>query len=234
MPTTEQLTQEVENDLKTQAMTVIEQSAIIRIVDQSSYEEACSILLNQIKPMRKRWADFWEGMREPAYRAYQAIMDKKTAGDRPLEIAERQIKNEISKWEFEQSRIREEAQRKAQAEAEEAARVEQAKQAEFAEMAGAAPEEVEAIASAPVVVVAAPVMPTFEKVSGISTRSKWVAVVTNLKLLAAGVGKGQVPVNYIEANQSALNARAAADKSTLSLPGVVAREEKIIAGRSRF
>jgi hypothetical protein len=232
--TTQELTTEIESELKSEAMTVIERSALIKITDQSSYEEACSILINQIKPLRKRWSDFWEGMREPAYRAYQAIMDKKTAGDKPLEMAERQIKSEVARWETEQSRIREDAQRKAQAEAEEAARIEQVKNAEFAGMAGASKQEVEAIASAPVVVVAAPVEASYEKVSGVSIRSKWVAVVQDAKKLCAAIGKGLVPVNYVTPNQAALNARASADKSTLNIPGVVAREEKIVAGRSKF
>jgi len=233
MPTTQDLTTEVEQELKTQALTVADRARVIKIVDESTYKYACSLLVDEIKPMRKRWSDFWEGMREPAYRAYQAIMDKKNLGDKPLEVAEQQIKNEIARWETEQARVREAAQRKAQAEAEEAARIEQAKQAEFAEMAGAAPEEVEAIASAPVAVVAAPVERSYEKFSGISVRSKWVAVVTDVKKLCAAVGKGLVPVTYVTPNQTALNARATSDKNMLQIPGVVAKEEKVVAGRTR-
>lgn len=240
MPTTEQLTQEVEKELTTTALTVINRSKAIKISDQLTYDDACSLLLNDIKPMRKRWADFWRGADKAsgplslAYKTYDSLLQKFNQADKPLEAAEKSVKAEIGRWEQGQARLKEEAQIAAQKAAEDEARLLQEQEAEYAAMAGASEEQVAAISSAPVHVVAAPVESTFQRASGVSTRSKWVAVVTNLRQLAAAIGKGTVPTSYIQPDQSALDKRAAADKNLLSIPGVVAREEKIVAGRSRF
>lgn len=231
--TTAELTNQVQDELKTQALTVVQRAQNIRIVDQSSYEEACSLLINEIKPFRKRWKDFWDGLREPAYRAYQAVLDKYNAGDKPLETAEKQIKAEINRWDAEQEKIRRELQEKAQREAEAAAQTEIDKQAVFAELSGADAEQVAAIAAQPVVVVAPPVLPTYEKVSGVSKRENWKARVTDMKKLCAAIGKGLVPVTYVLPNESALNQRAKADRSTLNIPGVVAYDDPVITGRVR-
>lgn len=230
--TTEQLVTQVEKELKSDAAMVVVRAEAIKVHDQATYTQACEMLTLEIKPLAKRWLDYWTPLKDSAYKTYKGILGKLQEGTDPIERAERHLKGQIASFEQEQARIREEAQRKAQAAAEEAARIEQEKMAEYAEMAGATEQEVQAIAEAPVVVVAAPVQ-TFERVSGVSTRSKWVAVVTDIKKLAGAVAKGLAPTNYILPNQSALDKRATADQTTLNLPGVTAREEKIVVGRTR-
>lgn len=222
-----------EQELKTQALTVVDRAKSITIVDQASYDAACSLLVDEIKPFRARWKDYWENVKKPAYAAYKAILDKFNEGDKPLEAAESAIKKEILRFENEQKRLAEERQRQAQREAEEAARREQDQQAEYAAMAGVSEEEVEQITQAPVLVVAPPVEPAFDRASGVSTRSNWKARVTDLKKLCAAIGKGQVPVTYVLPNQQALDARAKADKSTMNVPGVVPWDDKTVAGRTR-
>ncbi len=110
---------------------------------------------------------------------------------------------------------------------------ERAAQAAFAEEEGAPPAEIEAIVSAPSIAVAEPVAETYQKVTGISKRENWKARVTDLKKLAAAVAKGQVPANYILPNEQVLNARAKADKQTMSVPGVVPYNDFVISARGR-
>lgn len=224
---------EQERELKEQALTVIERAKIVKITDQPSYDSATSLLLNEIIPFRKKWKDYWETLRVPAYKAYQGILDKFKEGDAPAEAAERQVKAEIRRWDDEQERIQQELQRKAQAEAERQAEEERLRAAIVAEESGANEQEVAAIVDAPVAVVAAPVAPTYAKVSGISKRDNWKAKVTDLKALVKAVAAGKVPIEYILPNEQALNARAKADKQTLNIPGVVAWNDSVISGRSR-
>ena len=228
-----------EQELKQQALSVLEQAKIMKITDQESYTNACVLLMDHIKPLRKRWADYWKGNDahpgpvKLAYSAYKSVLEKFTQGDEPLERAESQVKAEVARWDAEQEKLRRELQEKAQREAEAAAQAEIDKQAVFAELSGADAEQVAAIAAQPVVVVAPPVLPTYEKVSGVSKRENWKARVTDMKKLCAAIGKGLVPVTYVLPNESALNQRAKADRSTLNIPGVVAYDDPVITGRVR-
>src|SRR5437016_14320646 len=79
-----------EQEIKQEALTIVEQSKIVKITDQPSYDNACSLLLEQIKPFRKKWAEYWDEVKKPAYAAYKAVLDKFNEGDKPLENAERQ------------------------------------------------------------------------------------------------------------------------------------------------
>jgi len=222
-----------EETIKQEALSIVEQAKIVRIVDQVSYDSACFLLLEQIKPFRKRWQEYWEAVKGPAYQAYRAILDKFNEGDRPLESAERQVKAEIAKWDAEQERIRQELQRKAEEEARKAEEEERLRVATLAEASGATEAEVNSIVDAPVTVVAPPVAPTYQKASGVSTRENWKAKVVDIKKLCAAIGKGQVPVTYVLPNESVLNNRAKADRATLNIPGVVAYNDPVVSGRSR-
>jgi hypothetical protein len=222
-----------EETIKQEALTIVEQAKIIKITDQTSYDAACSLLLEQIKPFRKRWSDYWQTVKIPAYQAYRAILDKFNEGDGPLELAERQVKSEISKWDSEQERVRQELQRKAEEEARAREEEERLIAATLAEEAGASETEVNAIVEAPMLAVAPPVAPTYQRASGVSTRENWKAKVIDIKKLCLAIGKGQIPSNYVLANESALNARAKADRATLNIPGVAAFNDPVVSGRSR-
>lgn len=222
-----------EQEIKQEALTVVEQAKIVKITDQESYDHACSLLLEQIKPFRKRWLEYWAAVKNPAWAAYQAIQKKFSEGDKPLEEAERQVKNEIARWDAEQEKIRQELQRQAEEEARKAEEEERLRLATMAEESGATEEEVSAIVDTPVTAVSPPVAATYQKASGIGTRENWKARVTDMKKLCAAIAKGTVPITYVMPNESVLNARAKADKSTLNIPGVVPYNDPIISGRSR-
>lgn len=222
-----------ESEIKQEALTVIERAKIVRIFDQDSYDAAADLLLKQIKPFRKRWQEYWETVKSPAYAAYKAVLDKFNEGDKPLEAAERQVKLAIQAWDAEQGRIRAERQREAEEVLRKQQEEENLRAATMAEESGASEEEVNAIVSAPIVTVAPPVEPTYAKALGISSRENWKARVVDLKKLCAAIGKGQVPITYVLPNESVLNARAKADKQTLNVPGVVAFNDPVISGRSK-
>ncbi len=222
-----------EEELQTEALTVVESAKAIVIHDQITYDQACSLLLDQIKPFRKRWLSFWATMKEPAWATYQAIQKKFTEGDKPLEEAERQVKLEIAKWDEAQEKIRQQKQREEEERVRREEEEERLRIAAMAEESGATEEEVNAIVDTPVTAVAPPVAPTYQKAAGISTRENYKARVTDMRRLCAAIAKGVVPVTYVLPNQSALDARAKADKLTMNVPGVQPYNDPVISGRSR-
>jgi len=220
-----------EDTLKQEALTVIQKAAIVKIVDQPTYDSATSLLLENIIPFRQRWEAYWAPLRKAAWDAHKSIMAKFNEGDVPAAQAEMLVKSEISRWDIEQRRIEADRQRKAQEEAERVAKEEQLKAAIAAEQSGASKEEVEDIFDAPVAVVAAPVAPVYNRASGVSTRESWECTVTDIKKLCLAVAKGQVSPEYVLPNMAALNARARADKRTMNIPGCIAQPKSIVAGR---
>jgi hypothetical protein len=223
---------EQEKELKQEALTVTQKAALVKITDQTSYDSAAALLLEQVIPFRKRWTEYWSPLKKAAYDSWQAINAKFNEGDKPMEAAERQIKGAIREWDEQKERERAELQRKAQEEAERREQEQRLNAAVVAEQAGATEEEIEQIVSTPAPVVAAPVAPTYERASGISKpRANWKCVITDLKKLCAAIGKGQVPTNYVTPNETALNARARADEATMQIPGCIAKNFPVIAGR---
>ena len=214
-------------------LTVVQQAAVVKIVDQASYDSATDLLLKKIIPFRKRWSEYWNPLKKAAHDAHKAVMAKFNEGDEPAERAERLVKTEIARWDAEQERIRQELQRKAQEEAERAEAERREVEAMLAEEMGATTEQVQAIVTAPSVAVAEPVEHTYERTSAISKRDNWKCRVTDMKALCKAIGAGKVPVTYVLPNESVLNQRAKADKETLSIPGCVAYNEPVISGRAR-
>jgi hypothetical protein len=224
---------ETEQELKQEALTVVQQAALVKIEDQATYDSAAALLLEQIIPFRKRWADYWEPLKKSAWDAHRSIMGKFNEGDQPAEKAERIVKAAIRVWDDEQARIQQELQRKAQEEEERRERERRLAEAVMAEESGAAEEQVAAILEAPIAVVAAPVQSTYARAMGVSGRDNWKCRVIDMKKLCSAIGKGLVPVNYVESNDTALNARAKADKETLNIPGCQPYNERTITGRAR-
>lgn len=224
---------EQEKELKEQALTIVQRATLVKITDQASYDDASKLLLEEIVPFRKRWQEYWSPVKASAWNAYKAIMGKISEMDEPAERAERAVKAEIKRWDEAQDKIRQEAQRRAQEEAEKEAAEERLRAAIVAEEAGASDAEVKAIVDSPIAVVADPVAPTYERARGLSKREHWIAVVTNFYDLVKAASKDKSLLPYLQVNQSALNKRASADKSTLNIPGVIAKDDAIISARGR-
>jgi hypothetical protein len=222
-----------EQQLKSEALTVVQRARTIVVSDQASYDSACDLLLSTVIPFRKRWSDFWKPMTEAAWKAYKTVQIRFKEGDEPLEEAEKAIKKEIRRWDDEQQKIEAERQRRAQEEAEKAAEEERLRAAIVAEEAGATETEVSAIVDAPVAVVAEPVAPAYQRTSGISKRENWKCKVNDLHALVKAAAKDKSLMAYLQPDQRALDARAKADRQTLNLPGCVAYNDAVISARGR-
>lgn len=85
------------------------------------------------------------------------------------------------------------------------------------------PEFAPAVRQAPAVV-----MP-----KGLGVSERYKAVVTSITLLCKAVAEGKAPATYVEANMTALNARARADRQAMSVPGVKVERDYSTSQRSR-
>jgi hypothetical protein len=126
----------------------------------------------------------------------------------------------IGAWTQEQERLRREEERKQEEAQRKLAEDEAINTAAALEKEGRV-EEAEAIISTPVDVAPVSVASNVPRVSGVSKpRDNWKAEVTSLMLLVKAVAEGKVPLQMIQANESALNRMAGTLKSELRYPGV--------------
>lgn len=137
MPATN-IDQEKELALKqetTSLMQTVEQTKITTVAEYTNAEK----LLQGIKALQKKITDYFEPLRAAAYEAYSKINDRKKSELKPVDAAYSKLGGMMAAWRMEQERIRQEAQRKADAEAAERQRKEQEKllaRAQKAEAAG--------------------------------------------------------------------------------------------------
>jgi hypothetical protein len=234
----------LEESLRTELATVQKQAAIT-ITDQKSYDNAAEILVT-VRTWRKRWEAYWHGTDavpgpiKLAYKSYKSLLDKFNEGDKPAEIAEKTVKAVLLKWDQEQTRIQEEAQRKAD---EKARQDEEAKKAALAvELEDSGMTEEDIAAAVESVQVEAPVVvePTFTRAAGVSKpRDNWYAEVTSIIDLCKAIGAKKFKLStedmakVKEFFESLLKSQAVANKSTLAIPGVKAVNRPNISGRSR-
>jgi hypothetical protein len=74
---------------------------------------------------------------------------------------------------------------------------------------------------------------TFRPALGISNRVTYRAEVTDIRMLCRAVADGKVSPLLVEANQSALNKLASAERETLNIPGVRVIRDTGITTRRR-
>ncbi len=174
----------------------------------------------------------------------------------PIDASIKADKQALVAWSTEQQRIAEEKQRAAQRAAEEEAAKEQARRTEALRLQ-VAQEQAEAgdmeqaeaslfdqtIQAAPVQVYAPRVEVAVPVIEGQSTRKNWSAEVVDFEALVLDVAEGikslkatnslagHAPITVLEVCQPKLNQLAKASEATLRIPGVVARNNPVLAQR---
>ena len=72
-------------------------------------------------------------------------------------------------------------------------------------------------------------VPVETKMNGVSYRTSYFALVTDIKALLKGVLDGIVPADVVAPNTKALNSAARSFKDTLNWPGVEVKSERVVA-----
>lgn len=136
-------------------------------------------------------------------------------------------KSKMIAWKQEQDRIAEQARIAAEAVARKQEEERRLAVAESLERSGRR-QEAMAVIAAPIVTPVVAVSIERPAASGISTSIRWSAECFDLRQLVVAVANGLAPLEFLCANQTALNDAARSMKEGMSYPGVrVNKEEKI-------
>lgn len=186
--------------------------------------------LKGIKALLKKVSDSFDPIIQKAHAAHKEAVARKKEHETPLLEAERLYKRGMIDYQQEQER----RAREEQARLEEAARKEREKleaQAAKAEAKGKV-ERAEELKTRAEMVAAPVVVSETPKVSGISTRESWRAVVFDKMALIKAVAEGKVPDTILMYDQAALNALARSLKTGLNYPGVRAETFQTIGSKA--
>lgn len=195
--------------------------------------------LREVKEFQSRVKHFFADMKDRAHKAWKAIVAKEKE---TLEIPlgwEAECKKAMVVWDDEQERLRQEEQRRLEAEArkqEEERRLAEAEALEAEAQASgdeALAAEAERIIEEPIETPVVQVAKSTPKVSGVSYREKWSAQVTNLHDLVKYVAQRPEMIGLLQANGPALNAQARSLKGQMRIPGVKAVSERVVASSGR-
>jgi len=202
----------------------------IKVTDSPS----CVIASESLKEIKRRMKvidDRLEPEKKKAYVAYTAWNDLIKELKKPYLEKEVYLKQELSRYDQEQEKIRKQEEDRLREEARKQEEESQIAAAIAAEQEGDK-EEAEAIIAAPVYTPPIVLPKITPKVSGISYRENWTFEVVNLMDLVKAVAAGIVPIQALHPNMTFLGSQARNLKSSMRYPGVNAYAEKIVsAGR---
>ena len=212
-------------NIETEISYSVSVSQDIIIHNQLTLEKA-SDFVKGIKTLQKKVEETFNPIIQKALASHREAIAQRDKHLNPLKQAEAEIKNRISGYLAECERKRRDEELRLQREAEEKAAKERAKLEAKAEKAleqGKNEKAEELLEKAENVEAVTPVvMPTVQKVNGISTRKTWRAEVTDFKAL---------PDEYKIADQRLLDSIARATRGQKQIPGVEMISEDIVAVR---
>lgn len=206
------------------ALSVRDEAKAIQILDQNTYDAAAA-KFNGVSELEREIVEHYRPMKDAAHKAHKAVCDAEKSILVPVQEAKRLLSRAIGDWDAEQERVRMEEQRRLEAEAQRRADEEKLAAAVDAEQSGADTEEVEAVLSSPVPMPKVQAAPTYNK--SVPTRESWSAEVVSLLSLVKAAAANPAYLCYLQANESALNAAARAQKNVFSVPGCKAVVQRI-------
>lgn len=221
---------------ETSSLVDLEQEALmvsgglaIEITDQISYNfavEKRTEAANWLKDARA----FFKGMKDPAYAAWKKICSNENLVCDSVESRLKTINGALVRFDQEQDRLRRAEQMRLEDEARKQAEEDRIAQAAQMESEGVDAETVNAVLDAPIQITE-PVLaaPTYEKSSAVVYRDNWGGEVVDLWTLVKHVAKDKSHLNLLQINRPALTQLARALKDSMSIPGVRAVNNKIVA-----
>jgi len=194
-------------------------SAIV-VVDQGSYDLAMDkskICGDKIKII----SGYYDPRIKQANDLHKGLISDKKGLVTPWEKIKDKLDSDSTKWYKAEEAKAAEEKRKVEEELRRQAEEAQIRAAEALQKDGLFSAADEIMEAAPV--IARVVVDTPAKADGVYYQDRWSAEVSSLMELVKAVAAGTVPIAYIMANDTALNAWARATKGTESIPGVKAQ-----------
>lgn len=212
---------------------VDERAFALEVVDQDTYDRA-GTLLSGVRAARRGVVDFFKPYKEEAHQKHAAICAAEKLFTGRCDAADAHLVAQTDAYEAAEKAKRdaEEAERLQREATEKAAR--EAKLLEVAEMAEksgdtAGAEAVLEAATAPRLPAFGPRPAAAPTLAGFTTQKTYEAQVTDLMALARAVVEGKVSIEYLAADQVALNLKARRQKrpgDLVGFPGVTVIEKK--------
>ena len=225
--------------LENETALVPQKAQGIEIADQVGLDYAVD-MLKSIKGLQKQINETFDPIVKAAHLAHKEAKSQKSKVEAPLKEAEGIIKPKIAAYNAElekqrraeEDRIRqeqEERERKAREEAEKAEEEARLKVAAEAEEVGMSEEEVDEILDHALPVEVAPVQPVapapapVPKMSGVSTRKKWLYRITDATA---------IPREYLMIDEKKIGGVVRAAKGAVIIPGVEPYSEDVVSARA--
>ena len=212
----------IHEELKTAGQDLVRQATAMAIADEAGFQRA-GLMLRATKEFLRRVEEVFGPIVKKAHETWREAIEQKKKIEAPALEAEQALKTGMGRWEETQRRLAQAAEAKAAVERERLEDEARLAAAIEAEVRGDI-EQATRVMTAPTppmpLIVPPAIAPPPPKAEGITFRTTYRAEVVDLKALVQAVAGGQVPLAYVEANQSALNQAARALKEELAVPGV--------------
>lgn len=225
---------------ETAPIPMADQQQVQKVVDLAKeYEnfeiatvEDCQYAANILVDLKKNCKALESRRKEitkPMDDAKKSVMALFKPATDALTAVEKMLKPRIAKFQQEQ----EAKQRQLEAEAREKARKEREKleaRAEKAREKGQV-EKADALEEKAMTTVAQTPVAAPTKVSGVSTRKRWVAEVTDVQAVCRGIANGDIPASILEFKQAELNKFASTWQSNKQFDGLNIYQDSIVSTR---
>lgn len=225
----------------TEALDIVQQVDVLcaaRLVDALAYTAATG-LLKTVKGFQSEIKTYYEPRKAQAKAVHQQYCDDERERLLPLTTAESLLKRSLLAYDEEQARIQREEQRWLEEMARKQEEERRLAEAAALEMEGNASDDPELLFQAnelitqPIETPLVSVARATPKIAGVAYRENWKAECVSLLQLVRHVAEHPEHLNLLQANGTALNQLARAQKSGLKLPGVRIICEKNIAAGGR-
>jgi hypothetical protein len=221
----------------TETTDIVQRAQAIAIVDGGSYTQAGE-LLRTVKAFQSDVTHYYKPRKEQAKAVHQQYCDDERDRLAPLLRAEAALKQGMKSFDDQQELLRQAEQRRLEEEARRRAEARQLEEAAALEMEGNAANDPELLYQAnelltqPVETPLVTLAKATPKVAGVTYRETWKGECVDLMRLVRHIAEHPEHVNLLQANTTAINQLARAQKSGLKLPGLrVLMDRDIAAGR---
>lgn len=219
-----------ERAIRTEINPFVKRAKEITVLDQPTHQAAQEFLI-AIARLEHRIMDEFSDSKRAAHAAHKSICALEAKLLKPLDEARKVTTWKCRSYESDQRRVSEEKERELRAVALKAAEERKLMDAIQAEQEGDK-AGAEAIMAEPVLVPVVHVETETARVEGISSRTVYSAVVTDMIALVKFVAGAPEWINLIEPNMPALNQLARAQRDALKIPGVKIEAREVMAVRT--
>lgn len=217
--------------LDVQSNDITIRAAALVVEDKASLEVA-SLMLQSIKVLLGEVDDVFKPPTQAAHAAHRSILDARRRVETPLKTAEVDVKAAVATY---HNAIRKAAEAARKLEADRLRKQEEDRRLEAALAAEKRGQDktAERIIEAPAPVLSKPLIttPPPPKVKGISTRTAYSAVITDLPAFIQWSLDTLAFSEYFDLKQSKLDAAVQRKKGDVTIPGVEIREQTVVASR---